>query len=115
MKTAAILLYLLITSFITIYVGKILFRNGRHYLLSMLLDHAITDSVNRILLTGYYLVNLGYVSMMLTRSRPIETFDDMIVSLTNSIGRIMLTLGVMHYINIATVAIWNRINLNNKS
>ena len=114
MKAAGLIIYILITGFITIYVGKILFKNGRHFLLSMLLEETLTDSVNRILLTGYYLVNLGYVSLMLSVRPPVESLSDLISSLSTSVGRIMLTLGLMHYFNIAIVTIWNKINIHSK-
>lgn len=111
MKIAASILYILISGYITVYVGQILYRNGRHFILRMLEEEALTDSVNRILLTGYYLVNLGYVSIMLTRRTPVETLPDLIASLSTSISRIVLTLGVMHYFNIAVIALWNKLNI----
>jgi hypothetical protein len=114
MKTAGLLVYLLITGFITLYVGKVLFKNGRHFLLSMLADAEVTDAVNKILLVGYYLINLGYVSIMLTFQPPITNFGDLVSSLSTSVGRIMLTLGIMHYFNIAIVTIWNKITINPK-
>lgn len=107
--TVALLTYLLITSFITFYVGNVLFHNGRPFLLRMLQSETLTDSVNRILLTGYYVVNLGYVSIMLTYHPPIETVSDVIVSLATSVGRIMLTLAVLHYLNITAITLWHKI------
>jgi hypothetical protein len=77
----------------------------------MLIDESLTDSVNRLLLTGYYLINLGYVSFMLTLRSPVDTLEDLIPSLAGAIGRIMLTLGVMHYFNIAAIALWNKLNI----
>jgi hypothetical protein len=111
MNSLALFLYLLITGYITVYVGKVLFTNGRPFLLRMLMGHvALTDSVNRILLTGYYLVNLGYVSIMLTARSPVTGITDLVSSLSTSVGRILLTLGVMHFINIAVAVAWNKMN-----
>lgn len=110
MKIAALIIYLLITGYITIIVGQTLFKNGRHFLLQMLLREDLTDAVNRILLTGYYLVNLGYVVIMLTKLPPISTPSDLISALSISIGRIMLTLGVLHYCNIAGAVVWHKLN-----
>lgn len=115
MNALALSLYLLITGYITIYVGRVLFTNGRHFLLQMFMEQAaLTDSVNRILLTGYYLVNLGYVSIMLTRGAPVVTVNDLFASLGTSVGRILLTLGLLHFINISAVVIWNKLNSKNK-
>jgi len=115
MDSISLILYLLITSYITMYVGRVLFVNGRHFLLRMFShQEALTDSVNRILLTGYYLVNLGYVSIMLTMRTPVVTVSDLVESLGNSVGRILLTLGVMHFMNIAIAFAWNQLNSKNK-
>jgi hypothetical protein len=112
---AAIIIYLLITVFITVYVGKVLFTNGRHFIFRMLADDKLTDAVNKVLLTGYYLVNLGYVSIMLTLTLPAKSTAGLIVSLSISIGRILITLGVMHYANIAVLTLWNKFNISKSS
>jgi hypothetical protein len=112
LTTAAIIVYLLTTGFITIYVGKVLYTNGRHFILRMLNDESLTDAVNRILLTGYYLVNLGYVSVMLTMTLPATSPEQLISSLSIAIGRIMITLGVMHYGNIAAISLWHKFNIS---
>ena len=109
MNSIALILYVLITGYITIYVGQVLNRNGRFFLLEMLGEEHITDSVNRILLVGYYLVNLGYVSIMLTVRSPVNSIEDLISSLAGSVGRIVLTLGIMHYFNIASAVLWKKL------
>jgi hypothetical protein len=116
METAALISYLLITGYITVFVGQVLYKNGRHFLMQMLIEEDMTDAVNRILLTGYYLINLGYVIIMLTLRPPVNSFSDMISSVSVSVGRIMLTLGVIHYFNIAVVSLWHKLNITkNKS
>lgn len=115
MKTLVLFLHLLIAEYITVYVGKVLFRNGRPFLLAMLGEAAITDSVNRLLLTGYYLINLGYVFVVLTLRSPVETVSDLIESLSISVGRIMIVLSVMHYFNITAVVLWNKLHHPHKS
>ena len=114
MNIAGLIIYLLITIYVTVYVGKVLYNNGRPFLLRMLHEEAITDSVNRILLTGYYLVNLGYVSIMLTQTPPAQSVEELVGALSVAIGRILLTLGVMHYFNVAAVSLWNKMNINKK-
>ena len=105
-----LVVYLLISAFITVYVGKVLYRNGRPFILQMLYEEEITDAVNRILLAGYYLVNLGYVSIMLTGTPPAASVEELVAGVSVAIGRIVLTLGVMHYFNIAAVIAWNKLN-----
>ncbi|MBT1704113.1 hypothetical protein [Chryseosolibacter indicus] len=110
MEIAGLILYLLITGYITLYVGQVLFKNGRHFLIQMLVREDLTNAVNRILLTGYYLVNLGYVFIMLTNHPPMRTLHHLISALSTSVGTIMLTLGTMHFFNIAVVILWNKLN-----
>lgn len=115
MQIAGFILYLGITGFITVYVGQVLFKNGRHFIFKMLGDEMLTDSVNRILLAGYYLVNLGYVSIMLTMREPSQTLADLVASLSTAVGRIVLTLGAMHYFNIAAIILYTKLNITKKS
>jgi hypothetical protein len=114
METILIVLYLLTAGYITIYVGGVLFRNGRHFLLDMLREEHTTDAINRILLAGYYVINLGYVCVMLTMHPPIETVAGLIAALAFSIGRIMVILGVMHWINVTAVVLWNKFHFQHK-
>lgn len=115
MDIAGFVVYILLTVYITAYVGRVLFKNGRHFILLMLKDESLTDSVNRILLTGYYLVNLGYVSIMLTVQGKVASLTDLIASLSTSVGRIILTLAIMHYINIAVITLWNKLKSKNSA
>jgi hypothetical protein len=108
MEIALIILYLFITGYITVYVGGVLFRNGRPFLLDRLREAHMTDAVNKILLAGYYLINLGYVCYVLTMHPPVTTLTNLAATLAFSIGRIMITLGVMHWVNIAAVVLWNK-------
>ncbi|MGN6509013.1 MAG: hypothetical protein ACTHLD_06090, partial [Chitinophaga sp.] len=67
MNTLAYLIYFVITGFITIWVGRRFYRNGRLFILALMRqDEALTDAINRILLIGYYLLNLGYATMMIS-------------------------------------------------
>jgi hypothetical protein len=115
MQIAGFIIYLSITGYITLYVGQVLYKNGRHFILRMLEDEHLTDSVNRILLAGYYLVNLGYVSVMLTMRQPASTIAELIASLAVAVGRIVLTLGLMHYFNVAAIIVYNKLNITKKS
>jgi hypothetical protein len=89
MNTLAYIIYLLITYLVTVHVGLAFYRNGRAYILNLLLgDEALTDSINRILLTGYYLLNLGYAAVMISFWKTIETYAELIASIGIMTGRI---------------------------
>lgn len=104
MNLLSYFLYLAITYWVTVHVGWIFYRNGRVYILSLLKgEQAITDSINRILLTGYYLVNLGYAAWMIHLWKPVHTLTDMLETVTFMVARILLTLGALHFVNMAVI------------
>lgn len=104
MNTLTYLLYLLITYWITVHVGWRFYRNGRVFILDLLKgDEALTDFINKMLLTGYYLLNLGYAALMIRQWETIHTYSEMLLSIMNMTGRILLTLAFIHYVNMATI------------
>lgn len=54
-------LYLFITIALTIWVAKTLFKNGKVFLYDIFHGNKeLADSVNNLLLVGFYLINMGY-------------------------------------------------------
>ena len=106
MNIAAYIIYIIITCLITVRVGRIFYKNGRYYILAILKgDEQLTDFINKILLTGYYLINLGYAAIMLRFWKTITTCTDLIASVSSTTGRIVLSLAIMHFINMYTIII----------
>ena len=104
MNTFAYILYLFITYFITVHVGLIFYRNGRLYILRLFHgDEKMADFINRMLLTGYYLLNLGYAAVMIQTWDTIDSWTGVFSSITSMTGRILLTLAVIHYFNMAII------------
>jgi hypothetical protein len=104
MNTLAYIIYLLITYLITVRVGFIFYRNGRVFILGLMQDDvSLTDAINRILLVGYYLVNLGYAALMISTWSTIGSWTELLSSITVMTGKIVSTLAVMHYCNMAVI------------
>jgi hypothetical protein len=104
MNLLAYILYLLITWFITVHVGLRFYRNGRLYILRLLHgDEKLTDAINRILLTGYYLLNLGYATIMLRNWQTINDWAGLVSAISSMTGKIILTLAIMHFMNMAVI------------
>jgi hypothetical protein len=104
MNTFSYLIYLAITYWVTVHVGWIFYKNGRVYILSLLKgDQSITDAINRLLLTGYYLVNLGYAAWMIHLWQPVHTLTEMVETVGLMVSRILLTLGLLHFLNMAVI------------
>ncbi len=109
MNTIAYLIYLIITYLITVQVGLSFYRNGWVYLKDLLSeDETLAGTVNRILLTGYYLLNLGYAAIMIRFWEKVETWTALLSSICAMTGKIMLTLAVIHFINMAVIFWFSR-------
>ncbi len=95
-------IYLVVTVSITILVAKTLFTNGKIFLVDIFHGNVpLATSVNNLLLTGFYLVNIGYALYMLRTTADLHSFRDIIELLSVKIGLIVLVLGGMHFGNLA--------------
>jgi len=119
MNTVAYIIYLVITYIITVHVGLLFYRNGRVYILRLMHgDEKFTDFINRILLTGYYLLNLGYAAVRISFWDKLYSWEDVFTSIASMTGEIMLTLGVIHFFNMAIIFLISRKHqtiVNNKN
>jgi hypothetical protein len=92
--------YLTVSVGLTIWVARALFKNGRVFLVdSFLGNEALADSVNHLLVVGFYLINIGYVSLALKYGDRPLSLDTMIEALSTKVGVVMLVLGGMHFFN----------------
>ncbi len=106
MNIVAYIIYLFITYIITVRVGKVFYKNGRHYILSIVHgDEQLTDFINKILLAGYYLMNLGYATIILSFWKTVTSYADLIASVSNMTGRILLSLAIVHFANMYIISI----------
>ncbi|MEO0046422.1 MAG: hypothetical protein RL705_1613, partial [Bacteroidota bacterium] len=72
-------IYLLITIFIIVKVGRICYQNGNIYVAQLIPDHIdLCHKINQVLLLGYYLMNIGYCAMTLISWEKIITFNQLI-------------------------------------
>ncbi len=95
------LAYLAISIGVTVWVARTLHRNGRIFLVdSFLGNEPLADSVNHLLVVGFYLVNVGYVSLALKYGVKPHNLAEAIEYLSTKIGVVLLVLGAMHFVNI---------------
>ena len=93
--------YLAITVPVTLWVGSTLRRNGRVFLLDVFDgDEELSSAVNHLLVVGFYLVNLGYVSVALKVGTDVATAREAIEALSLKVGAVVLVLGVLHLANL---------------
>src|SRR5262249_7441550 len=85
--------YLLISTALTIWVGRTLYQNGRVFLIDVFHgNEALADSVNHLLVVGFYLMNLGYISLALQLGYDVASMRSVIEALSSKIGLMLLLL-----------------------
>lgn len=93
-------IYLLVIISLTVWVARTLFRNGRIFLLDIFHGNQdIASAVNNLLLVGFYLINIGYAVYTLPMFDSPENLQELIEALSIKIGKIILILGFMHFMN----------------
>jgi hypothetical protein len=94
-------IYLLISALVTIWVARTLHSRGRLFLVkSFHGDAAIADSVNDLLVVGFYLLNFGYVALALKYGAKPTDLQGAIEFLATKIGLVLVILGGMHFLNL---------------
>jgi hypothetical protein len=95
------IVYLLISIGLTVWVARTLHRGGRVFLVDVFHGNAeLADSINHLLVVGFYLVNLGYVALALKVHEVVVDAQDSIEVLSVKIGLVLLVLGAMHFANL---------------
>ncbi|WP_444626505.1 hypothetical protein ACSLMH_14005 [Flavobacterium columnare] len=93
--------FLIIIIFIIVFVGKICYKNGNLYVNELIPNHAnLCIQINKTLLVGYYLVNIGYSAMTLIGWNEIITIQQLIETLALKIATIAFILSFLHYSNL---------------
>src|ERR671937_141892 len=89
------LLYLAISVALTIWVAKTLHKNGRIFLVdSFLGNEGLADSVNHLLVVGFYLVNIGFVTLALKYGDKAVDAQTGVEILSSKVGLVLVVLGV---------------------
>lgn len=104
-KVMTYAMYLALAVPVTIWVARTLYRNGRVFLVRCFKgDEELANSVNHLLVVGFYLVNLGFVAMYLRLDRPVEQVTGVFEAVSAKIGIVLLVLGAMHFLNMFVFA-----------
>ena len=102
-------LYLVITIGITIWVARTLSRNGEVFLVQCFGHNAeVARSTNHLLVVGFYLVNIGFITLTLSIGAEPATVPEAIRFLSGKVGLAVLVLGGMHFLNMSAIAHFGR-------
>jgi hypothetical protein len=103
--TSSYVIYLIVSVALTIWVARTLHRNGRVFLVEAFHgNEAVADSVNRLLVVGFYLINIGYVTLALKYGDKPRSPQEAFEFLSTKVGLVLLILGGMHFFNVFNFA-----------
>lgn len=103
------LVYLALSVSLTVWVARTLFHNGRLFLVDTFRgNEALADSVNRMLVVGFYLVNIGFVTLALRTRETVVNAREAIELLSVKVGIVLLVLGAMHFMNVLVFSRYRR-------
>jgi hypothetical protein len=93
--------YLVISLGLAVFVAHTLQKNGRVFLVDTFGgNEKLADSVNHLLVVGFYLINLGYISLVLRYGDPARTLQEAIEYLSWKVGFVAVVLGAVHFLNV---------------
>jgi hypothetical protein len=96
------LVYLATSVALTVWVARTLHKNGRIFLVDAFHgNEGLADSVNHLLVVGFYLINIGYVTLALKYGAAAVNAQEALETLSTKIGVVLLVLGAMHFFNLA--------------
>ncbi|MCB0401108.1 MAG: hypothetical protein KDD41_03430 [Flavobacteriales bacterium] len=102
------IIYAPIAIYITVVVGYQCYKNGLVYVLSIFQDENLSLAINRILLTGYYLTNIGYAVLIIESWEEVQSVLQLLNVLSFKLAGIILLLAALHYINILVLSLWRK-------
>src|SRR6516164_1171322 len=108
--------YLAVSVALTVWVARTLHKNGRIFLVdSFLGNEPLADSVNHLLVVGFYLVNIGFVTLALKYGDKAVDAQTGLEILSSKIGLVLVVLGVMHFFNLYVFSKLRRRGLQHRS
>jgi hypothetical protein len=106
--------YLVISVALTVWVARTLHKHGRIFLVdSFLGNEPLADSVNHLLVVGFYLVNIGYVALALKYGDKPTDLRTVLETLSTKVGLVLVVLGAMHFFNLLVFSKMRRRAISN--
>jgi hypothetical protein len=99
---AVYLTYMGVAVGLTMWLARTLSANGAIFLEDVFKDRpGLASSVNRLLVTGFYMLNLGYAFYILRAGdKGLDAFGA-VQFLVNRLALLLVTLALIHFVNVA--------------
>ncbi|WP_438480607.1 hypothetical protein [Oleiharenicola lentus] len=96
----AYIAYIPVALGMTVWVARTLHKNGRVFLVQAFHGRTdMADSVNHLLVVGFYLINFGFIAATLQWGAKPVTPQATIEFVSTKLGVTLLVLGAMHFFN----------------
>ncbi|HKX74728.1 MAG TPA: hypothetical protein VJR05_04985 [Acidimicrobiia bacterium] len=93
-------IYAVVAIGLTIWLARTLHKSGQAFLEDVFADKPeLAESVNRLLVVGFYMLNLGYAFYLLRTQSGLDAFAAVQV-LVNRLAILLVTLAIIHFINV---------------
>jgi hypothetical protein len=98
-------LYLIISVIFTVWVARTLFKSGRIFIVDAFNgNEQLADAINHLLVVGFYLINIGFVSLALKYGDKPDNAVTAIEYLSTKVGLVLMILGAMHFFNLGVLS-----------
>lgn len=98
------IIYLPIVIVLTIYISKMLFKNGRLFMIDIFKGkEEIALATNKLFEIGFYLINIGFALFIMkiyTNSHAPLSYQTLMEILSKKIGGFTIYLGLMLFLNL---------------
>ena len=101
--------YLVVSIGLTVWVARTLARHGQLFLVDVFGgDTELATAVNRLLVVGFYLLNVGYVTLALKIGYDVSDARTSVEALSAKVGAAALVLGAVHFANLIVLTALRR-------
>ncbi|GLZ82040.1 hypothetical protein Afil01_68470 [Actinorhabdospora filicis] len=99
------IVYLVVSAGMVITVSQILARNGLMFLREAFKgNESLAVAINRLLQVGFYLINFGFVALVMVIGSGTMTPRHVMESVVTRLGGILLLVGILHMVNLAVLS-----------
>lgn len=94
------IVYTLVAIGLTAWLANTLFRAGEVFLADVFDDKPrLAEAVNRLLVVGFYMLNLGYGLYLVRAEQGLGPFEA-VQFLVNRLALLLVSLGIIHFVNV---------------
>ena len=101
--------YLAVSVALSVWVARTLSRTGHVFLLAVLRgDQPLAVAVNRLLVVGFYLLDLGFVTLFMRINGTVLTARSSFEALSVKLGTVLVVLGLIHLLSVLILTLVRR-------